>query len=503
VKNTPFSLRSFDRLTRFLWGAALLTLPVTSFRYFPFLGDSTYVRPLSLYPIAILLSLLMFRSIKGKAPLPRAGTLTPLLAFVLLALLATTLGVFWNPLPLRGFEYPGRVLRAWVTVIIGLSFFLAAVWMNRSEDDLRFSVKWLLAGFGLDVLWSSVQALAFYTPLLEKVTVTHWQLAFSMRELVKTNRVSGMAYEPAWLAGQIATVYLPWLFASLLTGVRLTRFKWLEVGLLGFAVLLLLATFSRGGLLTAVGAASLTFLLVGRSQLRAGWRWFASGFRGGGALLVRAAAVILFAGALVAAGLFLGQKGYITRLFSTRADSVEEFIIENSAGARAAYTVGALGAYEEKPLTGVGLGASGFYIYDHLPDWALTTVPEIARQLNPENRLYPNPKNMYVRLLAETGLIGLFAFVAFLFSVLGDALRALQSKTAWGRYLGVAGIFSWIAIAFYNVTQDSFATPNLWINFGILVGMAAFLLESQPAKTFHPSIHSILPGTTAEAAEQR
>jgi hypothetical protein len=49
------------------------------------------------------------------------------------------------------------------------------------------------------------------------------------------------------------------------------------------------------------------------------------------------------------------------------------------------------------------LGASGFYIYQNLPDWSLTTVPEIASSLSPENRLYPNPKNLYVRLLAETG----------------------------------------------------------------------------------------------------
>jgi O-antigen ligase len=169
-------------------------------------------------------------------------------------------------------------------------------------------------------------------------------------------------------------------------------------------------------------------------------------------------------------------------LFNTQADSLEDFIIENSAGARAAYTFGALGAYEESPLIGVGLGASGFYIYDHLPDWALTTVPEIARQLNPEIRLYPNPKNMYVRLLAETGLFGLFVFIAFLFSVLGDALRVWQFKTNVGRYLGIAAIFSWLAIALYNVTQDSFATPNIWINFGILVGMTTFMLKSESEK---------------------
>jgi O-antigen ligase len=479
MRNSAHAVFSVENISRFLWGAALFTLPITSFRYFPFLGDSTYVRPLSLYPIALLLPLLFIQFTRGRTFIPRAGTLTPLLAFVLLALTATSFGVLLDPLPLRGQEYFGRVIRAWATLVIGLSFFIAAVWMNRNEEDLRFSIKWLLAGFVVDVLWSGIQALAFYTPLLEKVTVTHWQRAFSMRELVRTNRVSGMAYEPAWLAGQIATVYLPWLFASLLTRLRVTRFKWFEIILLGFATLLLLATFSRGGLLTAVGAAALTFVFVGRAELRSAWNWFVAGFQRGSNWLLRVGVMVLLIGALAGAGLFLSQKGYITRLFSTRADSVEDFIIENSAGARAAYTFGSLGAYAESPIMGVGLGASGFYIYDHLPDWALTTVPEIARQLNPENRLYPNPKNMYVRLLAETGLIGLFVFIAFLFSALGDALQALQSKTTLSRYLGIAGIFSWFAVALYNMTQDSFATPNIWINFGILVGMTAFAMESE------------------------
>ena len=320
------------KLSRFLWGAALFTLPVTSFRFYPLLGDTTYVRPLSLYPIALLLPLLLIQFLRGKTSLPRAGTLIPLLGFVLAALMATSLGSWLDPLPLRGSEYFGRVIRAWATLLIGLAFFIAAVWMNRDEDDLRFSIRWLLAGFIMDILWSGVQSLAFYTPLLKKVTVTHWQRLFSMRELVKTNRVSGMAYEPAWLAGQIATVYLPWLFASLLTRLHVTRFKWLEIMLLGFAGLLLLATFSRGGLLTAAGALVLTFLLVGRAELRAAWAWFINGFRGGSNWLLRVGVIVLFVGALAGAGLFLSQKGYIRRLFSTQAESVQEFFIENSAG---------------------------------------------------------------------------------------------------------------------------------------------------------------------------
>ena len=254
------------KLMRFLWGAALLTLPITSFRYFPFMGDGTLVRPLSFYPIALLILILIFQLWRGKTSMPRNGTWIPLIAFVLFTLAVSSYGALLDPLVIRGQDYFGRVIRAWATVVIGLSFFIAAVWMNRNEDDLKFTVRWILAGFVMDVLWSGVQSLAFYTPLLDKVTVTMWQRAFSMRELVRTNRVSGMAFEPAWLAGQIATVYLPWLVAALLTRVRMTRFKWFELILLGFALLLLLATYSRGGLLTATLALILTLVIAGAQK---------------------------------------------------------------------------------------------------------------------------------------------------------------------------------------------------------------------------------------------
>ncbi|HXD10402.1 MAG TPA: O-antigen ligase family protein [Anaerolineales bacterium] len=466
-------------LTRFLWGAALFMLPVTSFRYFPFMGEGTLVRPLSFYPIALLIPILLLQLWRGKISVPRTGVWIPLSAFVLFTMAASSYGALLDPLPLRGQEYFGRVIRAWVTIVIGLSFFVAAVWMNRNEDDLRFTLRWLLAGFVMDALWSGVQALAFYTPLLNKVTVTMWQRSFSMRELVRTNRVSGMAFEPAWLAGQIATVYLPWLVAAALTRVRLTRFRWFEWILLGLASLLLLATYSRGGLLTAILALTLTVLIAGSAEINSARRWFISGFQRGSNWLLRVGIVVLALGALIGAGAFLSRKEYITRLFNSDAASIEEFIIENSAGARAAYTFGALGAYDESPWLGVGLGASGFYIYDHLPDWSMTTVPEIARQLSPDNRLYPNPKNMYARLLAETGLIGFFLFLAFQFSVLGDVLTLLQKRTSLRRFVGVAGLFSWFAVLIYNATQDSFAIPNIWVNLGVLAGLTVFGLESE------------------------
>lgn len=466
---------SLNSIVKFLWAAALVTLPVASFRWFPFLGDDTLVRPMALYPLALLLPLLLIQWIRGERPFAWTGSAILLAVFTVAVLTAASFGVLIDPLPMRGQTYSGRVLRALVTLVIGLVFFISSAWMNRDEDEVRFTLKWLLVGFCLDLAWSGVQAVTFYTHLLKKEMVTHWQLLFSMRELVKTNRVSGLAYEPAWLAGQIATTYLPVLFAAILTKTRITRLRWLEPVLLALAALLLLATYSRGGILIGLGAAVVTFLVFGRDLLRATWTWFFGGFRGSALhLALRLGMIAVLIGVMVGGVAFLSRKNYFRRLWESTATNLNQYLIDINAGARSAYAVGAMGAYDQHPILGVGLGASGFWIYNNLPDWTQTTVPEIARQLDPTSKLYPNPKDLYVRLLAETGLVGFALFLIFMLSSFGDALSLLRRGNFW-YFLGIAGFFAWLAIALYNVTQDSFATPNIWVIPGILAGISSIL----------------------------
>ena len=155
-----------------------------------------------------------------------------------------------------------------------------------------------------------------------------------------------------------------------------------------------------------------------------------------------------------------------------RRENLADFLVQNSAGARGAYLASAMAVYADHPWTGVGPGASGLYMYSRMPDWALTSVPEIARQLSPTSNLYPNPKNLYVRLLAETGLLGLLTYGSFLLVLLAEALRALRRGTPAWRYVGIAGLCTWLAVLLYNMTQDSFATPNLWLNLGMLAGLS-------------------------------
>jgi len=477
---------TIDSLPRILWASVLVTLPITSFRYLPFMGAGTIVRPLALYPLGLLMLILLYQIWTKRVIHPWNRALTILLLFTLTALASTAIGSLYAPIELRGQSYFGRALRAWVTIVIGLAFFVSAVWMNQNEDDLKFSLKWLFAGLVLHIVWGGVQAVGLRIGLRGELNKI--QTLFSIRGLVKNKRVSGLAYEPSWLAGQLASLYIPWLFASLLAQYRLSSFKWLEPVLFVGGLAILLLTYSRSGLAILVGASLVTFLFAGSQAMRDLREWYRAGFNSTQdknrwsrirAFGSRIGVSLVLIGAVLGAGLFLAQKGYISALWKSSARSIWDFAVDAYLGPRLAYVTAALTAFQAHPLFGVGLGASGFHIYGNMPDWALSGIPEISRQLSILSNLYPNPKNLYVRLLVETGLPGFILYVSFLFTSIAYVWTNLRRVEPVSRFLGAAGLFSVIAVVLLGISQDSFAMPEMWINLGILAGMTAFGLESK------------------------
>jgi O-antigen ligase len=484
------SIRSLSRL---LWALVLVTLPVTSFRFMPFMGAGTSVRPLALYPLVILLPILLMRLKRGEIQRPWPGALTVLLAFVLASLAATAFGATLAPIELRGADFFDRALRAGVTLVIGLAFFVAAVWMNQTEDDLKFSVKWLLVGLVAHLLWGAVQFVGLNTGHRQQLLKI--QQLFSVRGLVKNKRISGFAYEPSWLAGQLAALYLPWLVAAVLMRYRVLAgqtqstvnrlWSFVEPLLLLAALVGVLMTYSRSGLFVVVLAGVATFVLAGGETVSAFRRWFLAGFRVEGVKVrwleagQRVVLVLLVVALLAGVGAFLADKGYIATFFKSEKTDLFSYAVDVYLGPRLAYASAALTAFQAHPFTGVGLGASGFWIYQNMPDWVLSGVPEIADQLSPQSNLYPNPKNIYVRLLTETGLPGFVLFLAFYLALLAEAVELLRGPKA-ARWLAAAGIFALTAVMLQGISQDSFAMPELWLNLGMLAGAAGYFINLDP-----------------------
>ncbi len=241
------------------------------------------------------------------------------------------------------------------------------------------------------------------------------------------------------------------------------------------AFVTLLLTYSRGGLLIALAATGVTIFVAGQKNIQRSFQWLthipdkAKRLSGLG---LRLLIILLIIGIAWGGISFLAQQNYINRIWTVEADGLADYFVKTNAGGRMTYLWAAVDVFREHPISGTGLGASGFYLFEKYPDWALSNVPEVTKQLSPASKLYPNPKNMALRLLAETGIFGFILFSTFFFSILAQIITALRRDEM--KLIGIAGLFSWIAILIYYFMQDSFAMAELWVNFGIILGITAF-----------------------------
>jgi hypothetical protein len=468
-----------SHLNGVLWILVLLFLPVSSFPYLTFPGfENALVRPLSLFPLFVLLLTLVLPALLREKKLP--VSMGPYLAFCIAAFLATVLGVVHAGVPQRGETALLRAIRGTLTLGIGSAFLLAAIYSVRSKRALQISVRWVYIAFGISSVWSLFQAGQIFLDWPSYRFLNSIQRLFSTRDLIE-NRVSGFAFEPAWLATQLVIIVLPFLWAgrlldySVFTSKRWGR--WLEWPLLLAALASLFFTFSRGGI--PIFLAVSTLVTAYWSYRRRGmWtprlRRFFRREAGQGSLRIERLLAALLLSASLAFGLFklLEQNRNFSLLwgaFGTVSGPLE-YLLEIGGGGRLAFMAAAWTTFLDRPFLGVGLGQAGFYMLDRFPDWSMQGVYEITTILAPNSSQYINPKHLWFRLPAETGLLGASLFFIFLAGALLAAFKLLSRDDRAAQFVGLAGMMSWIAILLLGHTLDSFATATMWIPLGILLG---------------------------------
>jgi len=457
---------------------------MTSFPFFPeTIGGGTVVRPFSLYPLIILLVLVTLPRLVHE-PVPE--TVISLVPFVLFAIASSLLSFFRGIEPVLGVSVTERVLRAFFTLGIGCLIYLTVALLPRSFVDLRFSLRWLYAGMAGALLWGSLQAIyviqfnqAWYEML------GSLQRLISIRRLIE-DRISGLTYEPHWFADQISFLLLPWLLAAVISGYSAFRWRWrgltLEWILLGWSVLLLPFTFSRAGVLNLIILITLAVLVsryravknISLSNPR-----LTSNSRIRLRSLTRTLAESLFILILAFAPIYLvGTKNlFFSRLWDywgRQNPNLSSYLNYLGFGPRLAYSGAAINTYEQHVMMGVGLGNFAFYFEDMLPDRPLAEYPEVLRLITPEagrDRLI-TVKNFYLRLMAETGIIGLATFLTFVVAVIGCVIFLWLSTNQEERYWGLAGLFGMASFFISAISFDSFVLPNMWVVFGMITAAA-------------------------------
>jgi hypothetical protein len=390
----------------------------------------------------------------------------------------------------RGVSLAARFVRNLVTLGLGVAFYFTVSLLHQSWADLRFSLRWLLAGFGVALAWGTLQIpyVVFYQGWYFRA-FTHLQGLVSSRKLFST-RISGMTYEPKWFAEQIVFLLLPWLLAYSLLGrslfawrLRLRRWQFsIENLMLPWAVGVLFFTFSRTGLFILALLAVLCFIIYRRRAHKHTARSTAP--RPLRRRLAETGAIL----AVVLAVLFLvgSQNAYFSRLWrywtdgKTRNRTYLEYIAFEQ---RFMYWATALRTYADQPLVGVGLGNYAFYFTQNLPDQPYETQKEILRQITPgdgRDRLI-TPKNLYARLIAETGLLGVGVFTTFVLAVLGCLLYLAYSPGPEQAVFALGGGLALMVFALVVFSFDSFALPNMWVVFGLITAAAHLPDQDEPA----------------------
>ena len=123
----------------------------------------------------------------------------------------------------------------------------------------------------------------------------------------------------------------------------------------------------------------------------------------------------------------------------------------------------AIDSWRSRPLLGWGTGSFGqLYSYTtiDMPAW----VP-----------------NLEIRVLHDSGLIGLCAFVLFLVMVIGDAMRAVaRAKTGFDRTLLIAFLASLMGLLIAYQATDATWLGFTWVHIAFLVAATRIVLKKNP-----------------------
>ena len=223
------------------------------------------------------------------------------------------------------------------------------------------------------------------------------------------------------------------------------------------------------------GAALVMVVALVASWSRGAWIGF------GSALLMMAAALprkaiwsVLLVTALILGGIGLYVSGQLPAPIADRLTSfVQDIHLEDVRGVpindanyavveRLAHWQAALSMFRHRLWTGVGFGCyEAAYPTFSLINWPIALG---------------HAHNVYLNLAAETGLIGLGAYLILWAVVIWQTWRLTRRARGLVRGIGVGLIGVWTHLSVHHLL-DNLYVNNVHLHIGVLLGLAAFLIQ--------------------------
>ncbi|WP_164076238.1 O-antigen ligase family protein [Flavimarina sp. Hel_I_48] len=144
-----------------------------------------------------------------------------------------------------------------------------------------------------------------------------------------------------------------------------------------------------------------------------------------------------------------------------------------------------LQVFKDKPVIGVGFGQLAFQAYKYYPAWAITDNYEFRSNYKNQRRdSFPPTYNLYLRVMAECGIVGLLLFVSIIVLAIYRCFKLIRDPDDTVRTLGIVTLVSIIGFALNWFQTDAFRIFGFWI-------CLAFLSIPLKTSTAEPTTKSV------------
>lgn len=264
----------------------------------------------------------------------------------------------------------------------------------------------------------------------------------------KNNRISSVTFEPPAFSSFLLTT-AGWMFSYILTGKGFKKY-------IPALLVLVFALFSdsRSALVIIFTQAFIFLLFLAHKK----------NFQH---ILIRIGIVGLVA--VMAIGVYKGQEisEYIVEKATSFGVNDGTHSISNKTRFGIQYALGQV--FLENPVSGVGFGQQAYESRRHYPSWAVEDNWEFRLMyLNPDHPNFPPGYNLYLRLLAETGIVGFLLFSSFLCLIIFTCIKLIRQKNE-NQIIGMVIFISMVGLIINWVQIDTFRVFGFWINLALLL----------------------------------
>lgn len=317
------------------------------------------------------------------------------------------------------------------------------------KRTLQWVVTTLLLSFVLVSVFGILQFVGDMSGLPPEVTGLR---ELYTKDILGFTRVQSTAYEPLYFANYLL-IPVGILFALFLSGKNVIRSGWL-ITLFGLGMVNIVLTVSRGGYIAAL-------VMIGVIAIVYFKRLFTL------------KNIIIFS---------IGTVAIVWVVFQTLGSSGEPFTMAKfqehvlnafygaSYNERVETFDQALGAWQEHPMVGVGVGSFGPYVSPHpyyIPDdgWRIVN-------------------NEVIEILAEQGIIGLTTFLIMIIMLTVRSIKAIiVAKDPYVKAITAALFGAFIGILAQYQTFSTLYIAHVWFCIGLLIACQNYILFSKQAAT--------------------